>query len=223
MDWQYLIEISFLPFLFLIFPLVFIKVQHRRKEIKINLDTKTAVKFLIISTGISMGIFGLLIFLTGGINSYYRLQEGIFIDDRSFTWNVTNHLKLYIPFNPGISLLAVSILTGVVYGGLLTTKLYCNLNTGETKTLNSTNRSSFVSSISTTISGTSALASGVVCCSTSVIAFISPAFASALAPIAPWLLVISLLLLNITFFKYVLPRFPTVKTKSDTFTLDIGN
>ncbi|MHA2176203.1 MAG: hypothetical protein ACXABI_15350 [Candidatus Hodarchaeales archaeon] len=198
-DWQYLIEISFLPILFLIFPLAFIKVKHWRREIKFSLDKKTFMKFFIISSAISLGIFGLLTFLTGGINSYYRLQEGIFIDARSFTWNITNHLKLYVPFNPGISLLAVSILTGIVYGGLLTTKLYCEINTAETNLSSSTKRSSFVSSISTTISGTSALASGVVCCSTSVIAFISPAFASALAPIAPWLIIISLLMLNVTF------------------------
>ncbi|MHA1237201.1 MAG: hypothetical protein ACTSQ9_06045 [Candidatus Hodarchaeales archaeon] len=208
-DWNYLIDQSITPLFFLILPFFLSLYQITRSNRKLNLNKPLVGKFVLISGLLSLLIFTALIFLTGGINSYYRLQEGIFIDARSFTWNLTNHLKIYIPFDPGISLLAVSLLSGSVYGGLIVTKPYCRINYLTTTPDSSTKRTSAVSSTSTAIAGASALASGVVCCSTSIIAFITPGFASFLAPIAPWLIIISFISLNLTFMKYVFPRFPT--------------
>lgn len=213
-NWSFFIEQSILPFFFLILPPVISSIQLKRNGKKFDLDRQLIAKFLIISGFISVGIFIVLVFLTGGINSYYRLQTGIFIEDRSFTWNVTEHLKIFIPFNPGISLLAVSLLSGIVYGGLIVTKPYCEIDDLTSNVNTSTKRTSAASSTSTAIAGASALASGVVCCSTSIVAFIAPGFASFLAPIAPWLIIFSLATLNLTFAKYVFPRFPT-KSKSN--------
>ncbi|MHA1542872.1 MAG: hypothetical protein ACTSQH_07835 [Candidatus Hodarchaeales archaeon] len=207
-DWSYFIEQSIPSLLFLTLPIFLVLFLLHRSGKKLDLDKQLIVKFVLISGFLSLIIFTALIFLTGGINSYYMLQEGIFLEDQSFTWNITTHLKIYIPFNPGVSLLAVSLLSGIVYGGLIVTKPYCEIKDLSTPPNSSGKITSAVSSTSTAFAGASALASGVVCCSTSVIAFIAPGFASFLAPIAPWLIIFSLISLNFTFMKYVFPRFP---------------
>jgi hypothetical protein len=218
-DWNFLIEISLPPIFFLSLPFLLVRINHHRKEIEFDLDRYFWRKMIIVSGLIGLVIFLVLIYLTGGITSYFRLQEGFFIDERSITWNITTHLKLFIPFDPGVSLFAVSMLSGVVYGGLLTTKPYCKIvdDINEEGIKTASKQQSAVSSVSTAIAGTSALASGVVCCSTSLVAFISPAFASFLAPVAPWLIILSLVMLNFSFLRYVLPRFPTInKYSTDT-------
>ncbi|MHA1977173.1 MAG: hypothetical protein ACW98I_09760 [Candidatus Hodarchaeales archaeon] len=223
-DWNFFIEKSILPFFFLILPIILVYIDHRRKENEFDLDRAFWRKFLLISGLIGLVIFLALIYLTGGITSYYFLQEGFFLDERSLTWNITRHLKLFIPYDPGVSLFAVSILSGIVYGGLFTTKPYCKIVDvpNQESTQSATKQQSAVSTVSTAIAGTSALASGVVCCSTSLVAFISPAFASFLAPIAPWLIIVSLLMLNFSFFRYVLPRFPTTSKNDTNFIIEFG-
>jgi hypothetical protein len=210
-DWNFLIEKSLPSVFFLLLPLLLINIKHRRKEREFDLDRGFWGKFYLISGLLGLLIFLSLIYLTGGITSNFLLQEGFFLDKRSLTWNVTAHIKIFIPFYPGVSLFAVSLLSGIVYGGLFTTKPYCNIpdNPKRENAHTKTKQQSAVSSVSTAIAGTSAIASGVVCCSTSLIAFVFPAFASFLAPIAPWLIILSLIMLNFTFFRYVIPRFPT--------------
>ena len=223
-DWNYLLEKSILPIFFLLLPLVLINYAHHQKQIKFDLGQAFWRKFIIISSFLSLIIFLALIFLTGGITSFYFLQEGLFLDERSLTWNMTTHWKLFIPYDPGVSLFAVSVLSGAVYGGFFTTKPYCKIidvsNQEGSKT--ATKQQSTISSVSTAIAGTSALASGVVCCSTSLVAFISPAFASFLAPIAPWLIIVSLIMLNFSLFRYVLPRFPTTSKLNTEIFIEYG-
>ncbi|MHA2096839.1 MAG: hypothetical protein ACW98F_19660, partial [Candidatus Hodarchaeales archaeon] len=159
-DWSYFIEQSVPSLLFLILPIFLVLFFLNRSGKKLDLDKQLIVKFVLISGFLSLIIFTALVFLTGGINSYFRLQEGIFLDERSFTWNVTTHLKIFIPFNPGISLLAVSLLSGIVYGGLIVTKPYCEIKDVSTPSDSSSRITSAASSTSTAIAGASALASG---------------------------------------------------------------
>ncbi|PWI47908.1 hypothetical protein CEE45_09700 [Candidatus Heimdallarchaeota archaeon B3_Heim] len=223
-EWNFLIEKSLPSLFFLLLPLILINLDHYRKKLEFNLDRVFWRKFIVLSGLLALVIFVALVYLTGGITSYYLLQEGFFLDERALTWNITTHLRIFIPYDPGVSLLAVSLLSGMVYGGLFTTKPYCKIIdvSNQENTKNTTKRQSAVSSVSTAVAGTSALASGIVCCSTSLVAFISPALASFLAPVAPWLIILSLIMLNFTFFRYVLPRFPTINKFSTDSIINFG-
>ncbi|MHA2307587.1 MAG: hypothetical protein ACXACU_19580, partial [Candidatus Hodarchaeales archaeon] len=170
---------------------------------KLAMERIDFLKFVILAIGLSILIFSVLIFLTGGINNYFFLQVGLFLEERSLVWNVTNHLRIQIPYNPGVSLLVVAIFSGVIYSGLISTRKYCVISDEE-----GLKKPTAVSSASSVIAGSSALASGVVCCSTSIISLISPAFSAIVAPISPFLIVFSFILLNFTLFYYVIPRFP---------------
>jgi hypothetical protein len=205
-DWIYFWNVSWFPLLILIFPLVGItgKRMLTSSKTKLAMDQKDLLKFVILTLGLSSLIFGILIFLTGGINSYFLLQVGLFLEERSLVWNITKHLRIQIPYNPGVSLFVVAILSGVIYSGLISTRKYCRNSDEE-----GLKRSTAASSASSAIAGSSALASGVVCCSTSIISIISPAFSTILAPVSPFLIVFSFILLNFTLFYYVIPRFPS--------------
>jgi hypothetical protein len=223
-DLEYFMEVSWIVFLAMLFPIFWLGISLIRNKQVLSIERRKLIQFLAVSLGLSTLIFIILIFLTGGINSYYFLQTGFFLDERALVWNVTRHLKIIIPYNPGSSLFGVSILSGFVYGGLLTFPPYCEIDTStdskKKTSISESLQTTTTSSASTVIASSSALASGVVCCSTSIVAFISPAFATILAPIAPFLIIISLALLNFTLIKQVLPRLPKKsieKEESESF------
>jgi hypothetical protein len=166
---------------------------------------------------ISLGIYALLLYLTGGVNTYFFLEEGFFYDDRGISWNVTKHLNITIPYDPGVSLLVVSILSGILYATLLTLPPVCTILPA-TSTMAAATSSTVgkTASVSSSVSAAaSAFASTAVCCSTSVVAVVTPSVSVFLGPFVPGLIIGSFILLIYSFYTVVMPRFPVIAKLSD--------
>jgi hypothetical protein len=224
--WLSFLEASWLAVIAILIPIFWLRFRKMVRNQSIAIDRNIKLKLVIMSIVFSFIIFSFLVFLTGGINNYYYLQEGLFIDEKALDWNISRHLKITIQFNPGMNFLAVSILSGFVYSGLLISRQYCKIDLqeessheDETNTLKTT----ATTSVSSIIAGSSALASGVICCSTSIVAVISPAVATILSPISPLLITLSLIMLNFSLIKYVIPRFPTESTKEEDLLINFDD
>lgn len=220
-DLIYLLEVLFIPLTALLAPWALAGLKWRKSNVKPLLSRSQAVKIAALSPIFSLFIFSALIFLTGGISSYFFLEEGLItVSDREIAWNATKHLRILIPFFPGTSFLVVAVLTGIFYAGLLTFPPHCAMprtdnksNTTSTTMATSKKVGMGATSASTTssvVASVSALASGAVCCTTSVIALVAPTVGALLAPISPFLIVISLVILDLSTWRYLIPRIPTV-------------
>ncbi|MHA1970007.1 MAG: hypothetical protein ACW964_19715, partial [Candidatus Hodarchaeales archaeon] len=80
-DWIYFWNVSWFPALILIFPLVWITSKRilTSNNRKLAMERIDFLKFVILAIGLSILIFSVLIFLTGGINNYFFLQVGLFL------------------------------------------------------------------------------------------------------------------------------------------------
>ena len=212
---DYGIRVFLIPFIALIAPLVMILVRVKRNNLEIALSRRVIARFVFVLATLSTLIFTLLLYLTSGILTAFRLEKGYFITDRDITWNVTEHWRIIFVYDPGISLLVISILSGLLYSALLTLPKICTVideRTGQDNINMGSNASTGMSSIS---ASASAFASSAVCCSTSVIAVIAPSVSVFLGPFVPGLLIGSFLLLIYSFRSIVLPRFVVPNILSD--------
>lgn len=222
-DFVYLLEVLLFPLTALLIPWILATFKWRKDRVKPRLSRSQGAKIGGLSIVFSIFIFSALTFLTGGVSTYFFLEEGLIsVSDREFAWNVTKHVRILIPFYPGSSFLVVAILSGIFYAGLLVLPPYCAVpsvtsdaataDVPETST-NSSNESGLSATTTSTTSSlaasASALASGAVCCSTSMVALIAPAFGALLAPISPFLIIFSLAILDFSLWRFLMPRIPT--------------
>lgn len=209
-DWEYFLGVSWLAFLGLIIPIFGISYMLFSTNRRLAMDRRTGAKYLSSVIALSLIIFITLVFLTGGIITVFYQEVGLFLDPQALVWNVTGKLKVIIPYSTGTSLFAVAVLSGFTYAGLLIFPPVCKVDFDQDLTeVRSSNLQAATSSASTIVAGSSALASGVVCCSTSIISLISPAFATFLAPHAPFLVLLSIFLMDFNLFRQIFPRYPT--------------
>ncbi|MHA2091040.1 MAG: hypothetical protein ACW98K_09290, partial [Candidatus Kariarchaeaceae archaeon] len=188
-----------------------------RYNLEFAISRRRALTFFGTWITISLGIYALLLYLTGGVNTYFFLEEGFFYDDRGISWNVTKHLNITIPYDPGVSLLVVSILSGILYATLLTLPPVCTILPA-TSTMAAATSSTVgkTASVSSSVSAAaSAFASTAVCCSTSVVAVVTPSVSVFLGPFVPGLIIGSFILLIYSFYTVVMPRFPVIAKLSD--------
>ncbi len=219
LDVIYLFEVFIIPITALLAPWLLAIIKWQKDGVKPSITKSQASKMFGLALLFSFFIFSALIFLTGGISSYFFLEEGLIsISDREVAWNATRHLRILIPFSPGTSFLVIAVLSGIFYAGLLVLPPYCELpsfdsnseNRFKTKEVSSTiHGTTTTSATSSLFASVSALASGAVCCSTSVIALIAPAFGAFLAPFSPFLIVFSLLIIDVSSWRFLIPRIPT--------------
>lgn len=208
-------RVFFIPLLALLTPLIMILWRVRKNNLELALSRRIIVRFIFALTTLSFLIFTLLLYLTSGILTAFRLEKGLFVTDRDITWHVTEQLRIIFVYDPGVSLLVISILSGLLYAALLTLPKICTAMDEKT-TLDNVNLGSSASTGMSSISASaSAFASSAVCCSTSVLAVIAPSLTVFLGPFVPGLLIGSLILLNYSFRSIVLPRFVIPAILSD--------
>ncbi len=167
------------------------------------------LQFVLVWIILSIFIFSLLIYLTGGINEFFYLEKGFFYDNRSLSWNASEHINITIAYDPGTSLFVVALLSGLLYATLITLPPVCTILPDKSylETIKST--SGKTTSVTSSMSAAaSAFASTAVCCSTSVVAVAAPSVSVLLGPFVPGLLFASFILLIYSFYKVVMPRFP---------------
>lgn len=196
-----------IPVIALLTPVVMLIWRVYRNKLKLALTKKTMFRFSLVWFILSMIVFTILLYLTSGILTAFRLEKSLTIGNRDIQWNATEHLRVIFVYDPGISLLVISFLSGLLYASLLTLPKVCTLvgksvNEDDIKT-----SSGATASISSISSAMSAFATSAVCCSTSVIAVLAPSVALFLGPFVPGLLIFSFILLIYSFRSIVLPRF----------------
>jgi hypothetical protein len=214
-EFGFFVRVFLIPIIALVTPFVMILWRVYKNGLEIALTRRVILRFVFALTTLTFLIFVLLLYLTNGILTAFRLDEGFFVTDRDITWNATEHLRIIFVYDPGISLLVISFLSGLLYAAVLTLPKICtvvdqklaedNINLGS-------GASTGMSSISATAS---AFASSAVCCSTSVLAVIAPSLTVFLGPFVPGLLIASFVLLIYSFRSIVLPRFMIPSLESD--------
>jgi hypothetical protein len=208
---SYFIQTFLIPSFALLIPFMLFLNRKFRYNLELAISRRQALTFFGTWITISLGIYALLLYLTGGVN------EGFFYDDRGISWNVTKHLNITIPYDPGVSLLVVSILSGILYATLLTLPPVCTILPA-TSTMAAATSSTVgkTASVSSSVSAAaSAFASTAVCCSTSVVAVVTPSVSVFLGPFVPGLIIGSFILLIYSFYTVVMPRFPVIAKLSD--------
>ncbi|RMG20083.1 MAG: hypothetical protein D6732_29150 [Methanobacteriota archaeon] len=192
-----------LPIIGITVPLLFLIRRLRQSDYYIDLQMKKKLFLRFIILFFSM-LF-ILIFLTGGIAEFYYLEPGIFINSYELKFNLTTHWAIIFIWFPGTTFIALSLLIAITYSVHFTLPPVCTLQPTKTdkqvKGTTETATSSFGALMS-------ASASLVSCCTPSLVAVISPVFSSILGSFIPQLLVFSMIMVNYSFFKIVLPRFP---------------
>lgn len=197
----YILQTFIVPIIALIIPGLIILRKKYKENLTFVLNRKTVVKLTVFWAFLSFTVFTILIYLSGGLNNFYYLEAGgpkIF--ERSLEWNFTSNIRLNIPIYNAMNLFTVSVLSGLMYATLIVLPPICVVGNQIQKVSTST--------LSSITSGASAIASSVVCCSTSLVAVIAPAFSLVIGPFIPSLLVASIAILLYSFYKVVLPRLP---------------
>ena len=200
------------PAIALFIPLGVFLYRKYKYNLVITIDRRTLTRFLFTWFSLGVLLFILLLYLSSGINFFVQLEKGIFISIWQIDWNITEHLRITFVYNPGIGLIVVSVLSGLLYSSLLTLPKVCTINT----TLSQTSKDSggaggsASSSVASGVSGFSAVASSAVCCTTSSLAIIAPSISVFLGPYVPFLMLFSFLLLIYAFYVVVMPKFPRV-------------
>ncbi|MFW9778714.1 MAG: hypothetical protein ACFFE8_07645 [Candidatus Heimdallarchaeota archaeon] len=203
-DWVYFVEISWISILGLFFPIFGFTYKLSRSNQRLAIDRVTGAKYVILSGIFSITLFFILVFFTGGIIQVFYQEIGLFLEPQAVIWNVTQNLAIIIPYQTGTGFIAVAILSGLTYAGLLIFPPVCKVDSDD----RTAGLQAATNSASTIIAGSSALASGVACCSTSLISILSPAFSALLAPFASSLVILSIFLLNFNLFRQIFPRYP---------------
>jgi hypothetical protein len=213
-DWEYFLNVSWPALVGLLIPILGFVYLFFLSNQRLALNRRTGAKYLILTTILTLILFFVLIFFTGGIIQVFFQETGFFVEREALLLNVTEKLTIIIRFDTGVGFFAVAILSGLTYAGLLIFPPVCKVDFDETVTsLKSSNVQTATNSVSTIIAGSSALASGVACCSTSLISVISPAFATFLAPYSSILVILSIFLLDFNLFRQIFPRYPTKSVK----------
>ena len=113
-DWFYF-RVFFVPIIALLTPGIMLAWRISRNKLTLALTRKTVLRFSIVWFIISMAIFTLLLYLTSGILTAFRLEKSFTIGNRDIQWNATEHLRVIFVYDPGISLLVISFLSGLLY------------------------------------------------------------------------------------------------------------
>ncbi len=196
----YVVQTYIIPVLAIITPALLVL----RKKGDAKLDIYRPARLIIITFFFMMMILTLLIYLSGGLNYlYYNVASKPKIVDKSLQWDITRHYQLLIPLYLFNNLLSISFISGIIYASLIVLPKTCEVDLKESAASNFT-------------AGVSAIGSGVVCCSTSILAIISPGFVALIGPFAPGLLVISLGLLLYSFNRVVIPRIALISVYLDS-------
>ncbi len=172
----------------------------------IYLERTTIVRFIIVWILIFTTLFGILLFLTGGVNKFFFVENSFAITYDTVQYGFGGKYLVLVPTFQFFNFMVISMLTGLVYSTMLTLPKICTRIPVETETIESKS-SKVEAGISTASAATSALAGVSVCCTTSIVSLLIPAVASVLAPVTPILLVISQFMLVYTTHKTVFPRF----------------
>lgn len=188
----------------LLIPIIGFTYNFTRSTQRLAIDRGTGAKYVMLSGIFSMTLFFIFVFLTGGIIQVFYQEIGLFLEPQALVWNVTENLAIIIPYYTGIGFFIVAILSGLTYAGLLMFPPVCKVDSDKS----TTSVQVATNSASTIIAGSSALASGVACCSTSLISLLSPAFSALLAPFASSLVILSIFLLDFNLFRQIFPRYP---------------
>lgn len=199
----YLWNVIGLPLVGTLVPIFFLVRRLRGSDyyVPLSLKKKLIGRFFLIF----VVIFLTLIFLTGGIAEFFYLETGFFINSYEFKWNITRHWAIIFLWYPGTTFLALSILLAATYAVHFTLPPVCARVEPEVMKQEGRVSTTASSSIGAMFSASASLVS---CCSPSLVALISPIFSSAIGSFIPQLLVFSMVMVNYSFFKIVLPRFP---------------
>ncbi|MHA2276852.1 MAG: hypothetical protein ACXAC2_13850, partial [Candidatus Kariarchaeaceae archaeon] len=127
MSYDFYFRVFIIPLIALLTPGIMLIWRIRKNHLEVALTRKTFLKFLIVLLGLSFVIFAILLYLTSGILTAFRLEKGFFISDSDITWHATEHLRIIFVYDPGISLLVISILSGLLYAALLTLPKICTI------------------------------------------------------------------------------------------------
>ncbi|MHA2248939.1 MAG: hypothetical protein ACXAD7_01190 [Candidatus Kariarchaeaceae archaeon] len=185
---NYTLQTFVIPSIVLILPLLIFLFRKFKYNLRLALEKRVALAFITVWIILSISIYALLIFITGGINSFLFLEKGFFYDNRGLSWNVTTHINATLLTLPPVCTILPK--KQLIEGAS---------TTGKT--------ASITSSMS---AAASAFASTAVCCSTSVVAVVAPSVGVFLGPFVPGLLIGSFVLLLYSFYSVVMPRFPVI-------------
>ncbi len=199
-------SIAVVPVLSLILSIGLLAYKLFTIKYDIYLERKTIVGFMIVWILIFTTLFGILLFLTGGVNKFFFVENSFAITYDTVQYGFGEKYLVLVPTFQFFNFMVISMLTGLVYSTMLTLPKICTRIPVETETIESKS-SKVEAGISTASAATSALAGVSVCCTTSIVSLLIPAVASVLAPVTPILLVISQFMLVYTTHKTVFPRF----------------
>ncbi len=186
--------------------MVFLFKRLKNSDYYISSSLKRKLFFRIILLFTVILLF--LIFLTGGIAEFYYLERGLFINSYELKWNITEHWAIIFLWFPGTTFLALSFLLATTYSVHFTLPPVCALKESITKEESGGTTATATSSFGAFMSASASLVS---CCSPSLVALISPIFSSTIGSFIPQLLIFSVVMVNYSFFKIVLPRFPVTE------------
>lgn len=200
-----------LPIFALVLPAIILIYHVSRNNLKVILGTRQLLRFLAVWLVLGFGIFFLLLYLTGDLGHFFYLEPGFFAFEGGMQINLSRHIGLTIRYDPAISILVVSLLSGLLYATLLTLPPVCTYVPQYIEV--TAKAGGTASTLSGGLTGTiSAISSTAVCCSTSVAAVIAPSLITLLGPFVPFMLFGSMAILIYSFVRIVLPRFPTISS-----------
>lgn len=206
-EFNYHFRVFFIPLLALISPFIIVVWRVYKNKLSLVLSKKNIASFIIVWSLLALVIFTFLLYLTGGITVLLRLEKSFFVSNRAINWNATEHLSIIFVYDPGISLLVISILSALLYASIITLPKVCTLINSD-ENINNMTSGSATTTVTSSISATgSAFASTAVCCSTSTLSILAPSVGVFLGPFVPGLLIFSLAVSVYSFVKIVLPKF----------------
>ena len=210
-------KVILLPGFFALLPLVvLIERIALRKEVLVPSE-RQLIGYVFRSLTLGGLILVLFLLLTGMITFSPKQDTGLYFGSDAIVWRVTSQISLGFFYHPGTSLIALSLLIGFFYTGIIFLPIYCadspriskveagaSFSSLEKKDVSIVEESTAIAS--QFVGGAAGVSSGTLCCTTSLFTIVAPALTSALTPFSYYFLIASFILVEYAILRVIVRR-----------------
>jgi hypothetical protein len=117
----------YIPILLLFVPGLMLYYHLKSNEIIILIEKSLAIKFLLVMLLFTLGIFVVLLFLSGDFGRYYFVENGAYFFPNGLIINFMSKYSIAIFTNIGFTIFTVSFLSALLYSSLLVLPKNCSI------------------------------------------------------------------------------------------------